>query len=168
MKTTKIHIFSRIALTAVCLLALPGVSRAALTVTETPPSALGKIMPLGDSITRGNDVLGGYRAPLYTLMTNWLDTFTFVGSATDYATTTLTSAGQAHHEGHGGFAITNGAGMAGIDENLVTWIGPSGVAPDRILLMIGANDIYNRYDMVNAPTRLSALIDHIYGYRPCV
>ena len=120
-----------------CLTAFSGVSDVACAGTETP-TALGNIMPLGDSITRGNDVLGGYRAPLNTLLTNWLDTFTFVGSQTDYTTPALTAAGQTHHEGHGGYTIVAGGGRSGIDENLVTWIG------------------------------LSVLIDHIYGFRPSV
>ena len=150
-----------------CLTAFSGVSDVACAGTETP-TALGNIMPLGDSITRGNDVLGGYRAPLNTLLTNWLDTFTFVGSQTDYTTPALTAAGQTHHEGHGGYTIVAGGGRSGIDENLVTWIGPSGAAPDKILLMVGTNDIYLPYDVANAPARLSVLIDHIYGFRPSV
>ena len=45
---------------------------------------------------------------------------------------------------------------------------PAPKAPDKILLMIGSNDINLGYDMANAPTRLSDLITHIYGYRPGV
>jgi len=41
-------------------------------------------------------------------------------------------------------------------------------SPDKILLMIGSNDINLGYDMPNAPARLSTLITHIYGYRPNV
>jgi len=150
-----------------CLTIFPGVSDVLCAGTETP-TPLGNIMPLGDSITRGNDVLGGYRAPLNTLLTEWLNTFTFVGSQTDNTTPTLTAAGQTHHEGHGGYTIAAGGGRSGIDENLVTWIGPSGAAPDKILLMIGTNDINLPYDVANAPARLSVLIDHIYGFRPSV
>ncbi len=129
---------------------------------------LGKIMPMGDSITLGVPVAGGYRDPLYTLSTNRGDTFTLVGSQTGYATTALTAAGQAHHEGHSGYVITNGTGRTGLDENLAGWIGPGKESPDKILLMIGSNDINLGYDMPNAPTRLSDLITHIYSYRPTV
>ena len=137
----------------------------AATVTFTP--GLGNIMPMGDSITDGGGA-GGYRDPLYTLLHNRGDTFSFVGSATNNATQTLIDAGQTHHEGHSGYVIALGGGRSGLDENLVFWIGPSAAAPDKILLMIGSNDINLGYDMPNAPTRLSTLITHIYVYRPNV
>ena len=129
---------------------------------------LGKIMPMGDSITLGSNVAGGYRDPLYALLNARGDVFTFVGSLTGSATAALTAAGQAHHEGHSGYVITNGTGRTGLDENLAGWIGPSAENPAKILLMIGSNDINLGYDMPNAPTRLSALITHIYGFRPTV
>jgi lysophospholipase L1-like esterase len=128
---------------------------------------LGTIMPMGDSITLGVPVNGGYRDPLYTLLTNRADTFTFVGSLTDYATTALTAAGQAHHEGHSGYVITNSTLRTGLDENLASWIGGA-VSPTNILLMIGSNDINLGYNMTNAPARLSDLITHICSYRPSV
>ena len=137
--------------------------------SQTVPAAdLGKIMPMGDSITLGVPVAGGYRDPLYTLLTNRADTFTFVGSQTGYATDALTAAGQAHHEGHSGFVITNGTGRTGLDENLASWIGSGKESPDKIILMIGSNDINLGYNMTNAPARLSDFITHIYGYRPHV
>jgi len=129
---------------------------------------LGTIMPMGDSITLGFPVNGGYRDPLCSLLTNRNDTFTFVGSQTGYATTVLTDAGQAHHEGHSGYVITNGTSRSGLDENLASWIGPGALNPDKILLMIGSNDINLSYDMPDAPARLSNLVDHIYGYLPTV
>ena len=129
---------------------------------------LGKIMPMGDSITLGSNVTGGYRDPLYTLLTNRADTFTFVGSQTGSASAALTAAGQDHHEGHSGYVITNGTSRTGLDENLSSWIGPGHENPDKILLMIGSNDINLGYNMTNAPARLSDLITHIYGYRPSV
>ena len=137
-------------------------------VQQTAAADLGKIMPMGDSITLGVPVAGGYRDPLYTLLTNRADTFTFVGSQTGYATDALTAAGQTHHEGHSGFVITNGTGRTGLDENLASWIGSGKESPDKIILMIGSNDINLGYDMANAPARLSDLITHIYGYRPNV
>jgi autotransporter-associated beta strand protein len=144
----------------------------AVFVWQIPQTAqaadLGKIMPMGDSITLGSNVVGGYRDPLYTLLTNRVDTFTFVGFVTGSATAALTAAGQDHHEGHSGYVITNGTGRTGLDENLVNWIGPGKETPDKILLMIGSNDINLSYDMANAPTRLSNLITHIYSFQPSV
>ena len=131
-------------------------------------SGLGNIMPMGDSITLGVPVSGGYRDPLFTLLYNRGHSFTFVGSLTDNASQTLIGAGQTHHEGHSGYVIAAGGGRPGLDENLVTWIGPGAAAPEKILLMIGSNDINLGYDMSIAPTRLSTLITHIYDYRPNV
>jgi len=149
----------------VCLLA----GFLAAFVWQAPQTAqaadLGKLMPMGDSITLGVPVAGGYRDPLYTLLTNRADTFTLVGSQTGYSTAALTAAGQTHHEGHSGYVITNGTGRTGLDENLAGWIGTGAENPDKILLMIGSNDINLGYDMTNAPTRLSNLISHMYGYR---
>ena len=150
-----------IALSAVIGLCVAG----AVSADPLPPV---RIMPMGDSITDGVPVAGGYRDLLYTLLNNRGDSFTFVGSLSNNDTAALIAAGQTHHEGHSGYVITNGTGRAGLDENLATWIGPGAESPDKILLMIGSNDINLGYDMPNAPVRLSALIDHIYGYRPGV
>ena len=129
---------------------------------------LGNIMPMGDSITYGVPIAGGYRDLLFTLLHNRGHSFTFVGSWTENATQTLIDAGQTYHEGHGGYVIAGTSERPGLDENLVTWIGPGAAAPDKILLMIGTNDINGGYYMPTAPTRLSTLITHIYDYRPNV
>jgi lysophospholipase L1-like esterase len=153
--------------TTVCIIALLSASIA----PRARAVDLGNIMPMGDSITYGQTVAGGYRLPLYNLLTAAGDKFSFVGSSTDNAASVLTTAGQAHHEGHPSYIINGGisdAPHAGLDENLASWIGPSGAAPDRILLMIGVNDIGYGYNLDSAPTRLSNLIGDIYRYRPNV
>jgi hypothetical protein len=88
---------------------------AGLMAGNAQAADLGKIMPMGDSITLGVPVAGGYRDPLYTLLNTRGDTFTLVGSLTDYATTTLSNAGQTHHEGHSGYTIADGGGRSGLD-----------------------------------------------------
>lgn len=133
---------------------------------------LGSIMPLGDSITAGASVPGGYRATLYDLLHAGGDTFSFVGSSTELSTGVLTAAGQDHHEGHGGYFIRGDltpappSGYPGLYENLGSWIGPNRASPDIILLMVGINDIGNGYQRSTAPARLNALIDRIYAYQP--
>ena len=66
----------------------------AACVWQAPQTAqaedLGDVMPMGDSITLGSNIIGGYRDPLHTLLNNRGDTFTFVGSLTGSATTVLT------------------------------------------------------------------------------
>jgi lysophospholipase L1-like esterase len=123
---------------------------------------LGNIMPLGDSITRGSadpPILGGYRQRLYNDLTNAGYGFTPVGTQTDNASAALTTAGQAHHEGHGSYTI------AGIDQNLDTYL--AGVpAPNYVLLMIGTNDFVGGTGESTAINRLDTLIGHITSRLP--
>ena len=155
-------------------------SQPSVGVTPEPARVsgnLGNIMPLGDQFTDGYPVVGGYRDPLYAL-TNAGATFAFVGSTNDNATAMLAAAGEQWHEGHPGYFIAGQAitgvptpnGMAGLYENLRAWIGPGGVQPNIILLMIGANDIGYNYanGWTNAATRLLALINQIYYWQPRV
>jgi len=52
----------------------------ALTAAATPPPV--RILPLGDSITYGYPVPGGYRLPLYQLLTNAGYNVDFTGTQT--------------------------------------------------------------------------------------
>lgn len=131
-----------------------------------------KVMPLGDSITEGwmasmighpeNDI-AGYRGPLYAKLTVAGYDVQFVGSNNTFPGTL--PAGQIHHEGHSGWMIA--AGMAGTEsregltEHIEEWLGPEGVNPDVILLMIGTNDIWWNNQLDTAPDRLSTLISKI-------
>jgi lysophospholipase L1-like esterase len=123
-----------------------------------------KIMPLGDSITLGVPVDGGYRLPLYNKLTAAGYQIQFVGTDTGYSGGM--PAGQKNHEGHSGFVISTGAGRTGLAENLNSWMGPSGAKPDVILLMIGTNDVDLNYDLPNAPNRLGSLITSITTLQP--
>jgi lysophospholipase L1-like esterase len=137
----------------------------ALAVSDVQASvSLGKIMPLGDSITAGNYVSGGYRAPLYDLLQAGGYTSQYVGTQTTWPTTGLTTAHQINHEGHSGYIIEQdsyGFTRSGIADNIAGWIGPYYENPDIILLMIGTNDMYLNFDVANAPARLSHLISLI-------
>jgi hypothetical protein len=106
-----------------------------------------KIMPLGDSITAG-DRYGGYRQMLYELLAQDGIRFEFVGSLKGG------DVPDPHHEGHSGWRIDQiEDGIAG------GWLRI--YKPDLVLLHIGTNDIWQNRDLVNAPARLSALIDDI-------
>ena len=133
-----------------------------LSSAQIEAADLGKIMPLGDSITLGvgSPATGGYREPLYDLLTEAGHDFEFVGSLSDYQGG-LPNA-QKYHEGHSGYVISAGtSGRGGIADNIATWLGPSGVTPDIILLMIGSNDVSLDYKRYEAPDRLSSLISVI-------
>jgi lysophospholipase L1-like esterase len=111
-----------------------------------------KIMPLGDSITAG-DRDGGYRRLLYELLIQDRISFEFVGSQKGG------DVPDAHHEGHSGWRIDQIAdGIAG------GWLETN--KPDLVLLHIGTNDIWQNRDLVNAPARLSALVDDILTRSP--
>jgi hypothetical protein len=112
------------------------------------------ILPLGDSITNGFTVPGGYRVELFRRARADGKRITFMGSQVNGPETVDGAAFPQRHEGHVGIAI----------EDLGTdWV-PSpdtNDVPHIVLLMIGTNDIYDQIDVPNAPRRLGVLLDHI-------
>jgi len=115
-------------------------------ITIIPPPL--RIMPLGDSITLGLSVPGGYRAPLYQLLTNAGRQVDFIGTQTGNGAASLPDA---DHEGYSGFTIR------GIDSILPSIFGAS-VGPDIILVLLGVNDYRVGDDIGNATNRLEALV----------
>ena len=114
-----------------------------------------RVMPLGDSITQGTPIPGGYRAPLYELLTHAGFDVDFVGNQTDNGVASLPDS---NHEGHPGYFISQ------IDTNWPTWI--STIAdPDVILLLIGTND-YGWNQPAGEINRLDQLISDIAASRP--
>jgi len=138
---------------------------------DSPGGAFTRIMPYGDSITDGLfGTNAGYLGYLDALLTGAGVPHQFVGVAMD--NTGTLGPDQIHHEGHPGLLIQggNGAPRAGIADFASQWLGPGGVDPDVILLMIGTNDVDTGYDLANAGARLSALISLVLdaktGLRP--
>jgi lysophospholipase L1-like esterase len=115
-----------------------------------------RIMPLGDSITDGNKVPGGYRINLWQSVGAGGYQVDFVGSRSNGPA----GLGDHDHEGHPGWRIDQ------LDANIVSWL--RATTPRTILLLIGTNDVDQNYDLANAPARLSTLIDHIAGVVPAV
>jgi len=123
-----------------------------------------RIMPLGDSITTGNDnanqTPGGYRTTLFDLLSEAGYKFEFVGSMTDNPGPIASNA----HEGHGGYTL----------EQIRGSFGPSLEAnqPDVVLLLAGTNDVtwslYLTPDLTPADIagRLDHLLDDLYLHRP--
>lgn len=126
-----------------------------ITPTPTPtPSTPCKIMPLGDSITDGFNVAGGYRIKLLKNITSNDLKIDFVGSQSNGPAELI----DRNHEGHSGWRIDQ------IDTNINSWMDT--YTPEIVLLHIGTNDIIMNYDLANAPTRLSTLIDKICAKLP--
>ncbi|GID90849.1 ricin-type beta-trefoil lectin domain protein [Amorphoplanes digitatis] len=115
-----------------------------------------RVMPLGDSITDGFNVPGGYRIGLWQRLAAGGHLTDFVGSGVNGPA----SLGDHDHEGHSGWRIDQ------LDANIVGWIQQAN--PRTILLHIGTNDIGQNYDVAGAPARLSGLIDKIRVNAPQV
>ena len=113
-----------------------------------------RVMPLGDSITDGFNVPGGYRIDLWQKFQTGGYTVDFVGSQSNGPA----SLPDRDHQGHSGWRIDQ------LDANIVNWLRSSN--PQTILLHIGTNDITQNRDLPNAPNRLAALIDKITTNAP--
>ncbi|MEV0458232.1 RICIN domain-containing protein [Catellatospora methionotrophica] len=113
-----------------------------------------RVMPLGDSITEGTQVPGGYRIGL------WQRTAS-AGYRVDLVGTQFNgpaALGDHDHEGHPGWRIDQ------IDANIGGWL--QNTAPRTVLLHIGTNDVLQNYQLSSAPGRLSGLLDRISAAVP--
>jgi len=113
-----------------------------------------KIMPLGDSITEGYNVPGGYRIDLWRALQERGDRLEFVGSQENGPP----ELGDRHHEGYPGWRIDE------LHQEVEDWL--RAAQPDIILLLIGTNDIVQGYAVERAPARLNALIDELFRHCP--
>ena len=117
------------------------------------------ILPLGDSITDGFIVPGGYRTELFRRARADHKSITFMGSQANGPRTVDGVEFPRRHEGHSGITI---------DELRLDWV-PSpdtSQVPHIVLLMIGTNDVYGRLYLADAPRRLGKLIDRVIEAYP--
>ncbi|MEU4420327.1 RICIN domain-containing protein [Actinoplanes sp. NPDC024001] len=136
-----------VALAVAGALALPGAAAA-----ESNGGT--RVMPLGDSITEGTQVPGGYRIGLWQRMAAAGYRVDFVGSQFNGPA----ALGDHDHQGHPGWRIDQ------IDANITGWL--RATTPRTVLLHLGTNDILQNYNVAGAPGRLSALIDRITATVP--
>ncbi|WP_250214303.1 lectin [Acrocarpospora catenulata] len=113
-----------------------------------------RVMPLGDSITEGTQVPGGYRIGLWQRLASGRYTVDFVGSQFNGPG----GLGDHDHEGHPGWRIDQ------IDANITGWLRT--YTPRTVLLHIGTNDVLQNFNLSGAPNRLSTLIDRITATVP--
>jgi len=112
------------------------------------------VMPLGDSLTDGYNIPGGYRIDLAAQ-------FAAAGMATDFVGSLINGPAtltDREHEGHSGWRIDQ------ISASITSWM--NAYQPDVVLLMIGTNDVVQDYQLATAPDRLSSLIDQIVVLAP--
>ena len=136
--------------------ALAAVAGALLFVAPASAESNGgvRVMPLGDSITEGTQVPGGYRNGLWQRAASGGYKVDFVGSQFNGPS----GLGDHDHEGHPGWRIDQ------IDANIVSWL--RNTNPHTVLLHIGTNDVLQNFNVGSAPNRLAALIDHITATVP--
>ncbi|WP_193213775.1 GDSL-type esterase/lipase family protein [Luteolibacter marinus] len=119
-----------------------------------------RILPLGDSITDGSafdspDGSGGYRGPLYNLLSGAGYNVDYIGSHTVNSGLLV----EKEHEGHSGWRIDQ------LDTNMAGWL-ESYADPDVVLMHIGTNDFGQNFNTTTAIDRLDALILKIATLRP--
>lgn len=153
---------------AVTFSALPSGRAVNVSSAEDPDADL-KLMPIGDSITHGYEVEGGYRKYLsHFLSENGYD-IDFVGPNSNYPETfeyngeTVTY--DSDHAGYSGYAIQYMTGTEtrqGILETLRSGNYLAAYQPDIVLLQIGTNDVLSAYND-GITDRLENLINYIIG-----
>jgi formylglycine-generating enzyme required for sulfatase activity len=125
-----------------------------------PPRGLGKIMPLGDSLTQSQNDLFSYRYYLWTRLLDQGVDFDFVGTLLDNGINGFppwpSHQGQAfdqHHEGHSGLRTDE------ISAQLGGWM--AGYVPDVVLLIAGTNDALQGRDPALAIASLKTIIGQL-------
>ena len=164
----KSKIISLAAAAAVAVTALPGRSSVTVSSAENPDADF-KIMPIGDSITHGYEVDGGYRRYLSYFLSQKGYDIDFVGPNGNYPETfdyngeTVSYDGD--HCGYSGYAIQYMTGTEtrqGILETLQSGNYLATYQPDIVLLQIGTNDILSAYND-GITDRLENLVNYILG-----
>lgn len=133
-----------------------------------PATARVSVLPLGDSITRGDydaaSANGSYRSYLAEELVAGGFDVDFVGSTT-FPTYTRFSFDQ-DHDGHGGY--TTGMLLSYNEaEPLKAWMAAYG-PPDVVLLMIGTNDALLQVDLDQRLANLRGIVAQLRGRSPNV
>jgi lysophospholipase L1-like esterase len=122
-----------------------------------PSDAPCKILPLGDSITDGFNVPGGYRMRLFQKALEADKQITFVGGSMNGPTMVGGVTFPRAHEGHNGWTIAQIDGIVPMPALTVD--------AHIILLLIGTNDMYGQMP-TTAADRLAPLLDQILDASP--
>lgn len=113
-----------------------------------------RIMPLGNSITDGFGIPGGYRIELSRRLKADGHRIDFVGSLDNGAP----SLKDTDHEGHSGYRVDE------IRARVEPWVKTA--KPDHILLLIGTNDVTQGYAPRTVQRRLASLLDRVTAAAP--
>jgi acyl-CoA thioesterase-1 len=110
-----------------------------------------RIMPLGDSLTEGDWVPGGYRIALKSLLEGAGHAIAYVGSQGNGPVAEL--GGDRAHEGHSGWRIDE------LRTEVRPWL--ERAEPEVVLLLAGTNDIAQDYALDRLGRRLATLVNEI-------
>lgn len=143
----------------IVLTALVAVAAAFVSAVGAPARTPMRIWPLGDSITFGfsapQPTPGGYRTALDQLLGEAGIAHHFVGNWLANSSVTLDAQDQARHDGHNGYRVdqvrSDLDGLADGSSDLGgRWLTRPGAAgalnPDVVLIHLGTNDIFQRWD----------------------
>ena len=137
-------------------------------VVTLPAGARVTILPLGDSITRGDTTAdstsGSYRYYLYTSLVSAGYDVDFVGSTTHPGFTRFTF--DQDHDGHGGYTTGMYLSYQG-KEPLRSWLAASS-SPDYVLLHLGTNDAIQQVPMATRLANLRAIVGILREKNPDV
>jgi lysophospholipase L1-like esterase len=122
------------------------------------------IMPMGDSITMGWATVatfaqGGYRCPLYSLLSHGGVTFTYKGNSAALEPGIVTACPDVHWEGHGGYDVAGIQRFADADGSVRAY------QPDIVLLLAGTNDVAQS-ETSAISGQLTNLLRDIYAQNP--
>ena len=142
----------------VCAFAVTAGSHGTSVIASEPPSTdrVVRIMPLGDSITDGWGVPGGYRILLEDLLAASGARFDFVGTLGNGPP----ELADRDHEGHSGWRIDE------LDVGANSWVAQ--LRPDVVLVLAGTNDVWQQFHLDLAPQRLLALLETLNRVAPGV
>lgn len=141
------------------------------------PTTPVNLMPLGDSITAGYTVAGGYRTQLWQQLTQTdKDDINFVGSVCDTASSDPAALSELNvagnnglcAEGNSGWCINDGSCCCGnnMQDYVAGWLDT--YKPNIILLHAGTNDIYSGATGAQVTSSMSTLLGTIFATLPNV
>ena len=128
--------------------------------TVTPPGETVRILPLGDSITRGKINHWSYRRDLEAALTDAGCSFNFVGTANGPSSGPGTPLVDRDNEGHSGLRTDQ------IRARMNNWL--PGNDHDWALVHVGTNDVLQGTSIGVARTNISRIIDNLRSANPNV
>ena len=125
-----------------------------------PPAETVRIMPLGDSITKGRTNHWSYRRDLEAALNGAGCSFDFVGTQAGPGSAPGAPLGDRDHEGHSGLRTDQ------IRARINNWLPGNG--NDWALVHVGTNDVLQGTSIPAARTNISQIIDRLRNANPSV